>query len=345
MRLHLFCLFIVGLVHAGCNSSGKIPLVVYSPHGKEILSAFESAYEAVHPGVDVQWLDMGSQDVYDRVRTERQNPQADVWWGGPSTIFARAEAESLLELYRPSWEAAVPAEWKSSSHHWYGTLLTPEVIMYNNRVVSETEAPRDWDDLLDPKWKGKVIIRYPLASGTMRTIFSAFILRERDRSGDVEAGFAWLRQLDANTKTYTADPVQLYLKIAREEGLVSLWNLPDVVVQVRLNGYPFGYVIPRSGTPLITDCIALVKGTRRRDEAIRFYEFVTSTDGLLRQAHEFYRIPARRDIPRDQLPEWIRTLDLVPMTINWDTLAAHEREWMMRWDTEVKGRGRDQSGE
>jgi iron(III) transport system substrate-binding protein len=335
------CTFLISLalLTGGCGSGGKTPLVVYSPHGKEMLTAFEDAYEASHPNTDVQWLDMGSQDAYDRIRTERMNPQADVWWGGPSTMFARAEAESLLESYYPSWERSVSPEWRSPAGFWFGTLITPEVIMYNNRVVRAEEAPRDWDDLLDARWEGKVIIRYPLASGTMRTIFSALILRERERTGDIEAGFTWLRHLDANTRTYTADPVQLYLKIAREEGLVSIWNLPDVVVQVRLNKYPFGYVIPHSGTPLITDCIALVRGTQRREEAVRFYEFVSSKDALLRQAREFYRIPARNDIPREELPEWISTTELVPMKINWDTLAVHEREWMMRWDTEVKGRG------
>ncbi len=342
MRTRSTFLISLAVVVGGCGSGGKTPLVVYSPHGKEMLAAFEDAYEATHPTTDVQWLDMGSQDAYDRIRTERKNPQADVWWGGPSTMFARAEAESLLEYYHPSWEQFVSPEWRSDSAFWFGTLITPEVIMYNNRVVRAEEAPRDWDDLLDARWEGKIIIRYPLASGTMRTIFSALILRERDRTGDVEAGFTWLRRLDANTRTYTADPVQLYLKIAREEGLVSLWNLPDVVVQVRLNKYPFGYVIPHSGTPLITDCIALVRGTQRREEAVRFYEFVTSKDALLRQAREFYRIPARSDIPREELPEWISTTELVPMEINWDTLAAHERDWMMRWDTEVKGRGRPQ---
>ena len=331
---------IIGLLLlAGCSRDSRTPVVVYSPHGKEMLEEFESAYEKVHPDQDVQWMDMGSQDVYDRVRTERSNPQADLWWGGPSILFARAERESLLAPYAPGWAEAVPSSERSAHQFWHGTFLTPEVIMYNSRVLADSAAPSDWDDLLDPRWRGKIIIRYPLASGTMRVIFCALILRERQRSGSVEDGFRWLARLDANTRTYAADPTQLYLKIAREEGLITLWNLPDVIIQVRKNAYPFAYKLPRSGTPLITDGIAIIRDCRHPDQARAFYEFVTTRESLIRQAEAYGRIPARTDIPKQNLPAWISALDIVPMAVDWDSVAAHEREWMGTWDQRVKGSG------
>ncbi len=304
-----------------------------------MLTAFERQYEQLHPDVDVQWLDMGSQDAYDRIRTERENPQADVWWGAPATTFAKAEAESLLEKFIPTWDAALKPELKSPDGYWSGTFLTPEVIMYNAHVLTNKTAPHDWDDLLDPQWKDKIIIRYPIASGTMRIIFSALIQREARKSGSVDAGFDWLRRLDANTKDYAADPTQLYLKIAREEGMITLWDLPDVVLQTRVNGYPFGYVVPASGTPVIVDCIAIVKGTKNRAEAERFYEFVTSKQAVIQQANEFGRIPARNDIAPSELPQWIADLNLKPMDVDWEQLQANEKQWMKRWDEEVKGKG------
>ena len=95
----------IAVACAGCTKSGVTPIVVYSPHGKEMLSSFAGEYERSHPGETVQWLDMGSQDVYDRIRTERGNPQADVWWGGPMTAFSRAEGEGLLQRYAPTWDS------------------------------------------------------------------------------------------------------------------------------------------------------------------------------------------------------------------------------------------------
>jgi iron(III) transport system substrate-binding protein len=334
-----FLVLALAALCAGCTGRGVTPVVVYSPHGKEMLTAFGRAYEAAHPGTVVQWLDMGSQDVYDRVRTEKENPQADIWWGGPMTAFARGEREGLLERYVPSWDSTCPPQYRSRANFWYGTFLTPEVIMYNSKRISAQEAPKDWDDLLDPAWRGKIIIRSPLASGTMRIIFSSMILRSVRGGGTIAAGFDWLRKLDANTKSYAADPTQLYIAIAREEGLVTLWDLPDVMLQAESHQYPFAYVLPASGTPLITDGIAIIHGAKHRSEAERFYEFVTSREAVTRQAREFYRIPARSDIPPGDLPRWMQGLAIRPLPVDFDTLASHEKEWMKKWDGEIRGRG------
>src|SRR5690349_17739830 len=100
-------IFATIFVFGACSSDHRIPLVVYSPHGRDLLTLMERRFEQLHPDVDVRWLDMGSQEVYDRLRSERANPQADVWFGGPATIFARGAADSLLEPFRPTWASAI----------------------------------------------------------------------------------------------------------------------------------------------------------------------------------------------------------------------------------------------
>jgi ABC-type Fe3+ transport system, periplasmic component len=78
------------LALAACRSDSRTPVVVYSPHGRDQLVLMEHDFERLHPEIDVRWLDMGSQEILDRVRFEKVNPQADVWFGGPTTIFDRA---------------------------------------------------------------------------------------------------------------------------------------------------------------------------------------------------------------------------------------------------------------
>src|SRR5580765_6631934 len=94
-----------------CSRDHRTPLVIYSPHGRDLLTLFQQRFEQLHPDVVVHWLDMGSQEVYDRLRSEQPNPQADVWFGGPGTIFARGTSDSLLAPFRPGWaEAVAPHE-------------------------------------------------------------------------------------------------------------------------------------------------------------------------------------------------------------------------------------------
>ena len=338
MRTHTCLGLVFALVLlAGCGGDTREKLVVYSPHGKEMLSEYESAFEAAYPEVDVQWIDMGGQDAYDRIRTERQRPQASLWWGGASMAFDRAAREGLLEPYRPSWSGALPDGTYHPEDLWYGTYLTPEVVTYNTRAVDSAAVPRDWDDLLRPEWADRVIIRYPLASSTMRTIWGAMILRQPS----VEEGYAWLARLDRNVKTYAADPTQLYLKLARGEGDLTLWNMPDTYIQTEINGYPFGYLIPESGTPVLTDGIALVANAPSPERAKQFYEFVTSDSALVHQARTYYRIPVREDLDRSRLPAWITRTEIRPMELDWERLAEEGPTWMQYWDEHIKGRGED----
>lgn len=343
MRKPVFgiALFALTTLAACTGDDGRQTLVVYSPHGRDMLREFEQRFEAAHPGVDVQTVDMGSQEVLDRLRSERANPQADVWWGAPSTTFEDAARDSLLERFVPTWAAALPEDARNAAGLWHGTYLTPEVIAYNTRAVSAEEVPRDWDEVLDPKWRGKVLIRDPMASGTMRTIFGMVVQRGIRETGDTAAGFDWLRRLDGQTKEYVLNPTLLYQKLARQEGLVTLWDMPDIETLKAKTQFPIDYVIPRSGTPLLVDAVAVVRGSKHPELAQRFVEWVGSEEALVPAAREFGRLPARGDFPADSLPEGLRKAreQIVPEPMDWNLQQEQGPAWMRHWDEHVRGKG------
>jgi iron(III) transport system substrate-binding protein len=333
--------FVMAVMLGSCVHDNRTVLTVYSPHGIDLLKFYETEFEKAYPAIDVQWVDMGSQEVLDRIRGEAVNPQADVWFGAPSESFARAAKAGLLAPYRPTWATAVPAAAHDPHDMWYGTYLTPEVIAYNGDAIPRDSAPQDWDDVVDPKWRGKIIIRDPIASGTMRAIFGAMIARSITETGSPQRGYNWLLRLDANTKEYVLNPTILYQKLKSREGLITLWDMPDVATMRDRVGIPIDYVIPRSGTPLLVDAIAIVRGTRHPKEAKLYYEFVTSRRAQLQAARQFLRIPARTDIPQDSLPDWIQTAmkQIKPMPVDQELLASHLNEWMRYWDSHIRNKG------
>jgi iron(III) transport system substrate-binding protein len=324
-----------------CGRDARTPVVVYSPHGRDQLKLLEAAFERRRPDIDVRWLDMGSQEILDRLRFERVNPQADVWFGGPTTIFDRGISDSLLVPFRPAWAGSVGPDGVGPASLYWPVYRTPVVIAFNNRAVSPAEAPQDWDDILDRRWRGQVLIRDPMASGTMRAIWGYILERSLRETGDTAAGMTWLRALDRNTKTYALNPAILDQKLARQEGLVTLWDLPDVLIS-QGKGLPFGYLFPRSGTVVIDDAIALVRGSRHPEAARAFIDYVGDTEALLLAARRVYRLPARRDLPVDSLPSWVAevelTMGVVPM--DWPLLAREGAGWMSYWDRRVRGTGK-----
>ena len=339
--LAVFAILVITLLYS-CRpgTTGNNRLLIYTPHGQDLLRDFVARYKERYPGADVQFLDMGSREIIERVRVERNRPQADLWWGAAHTTFQAAADENLLAQYHPTWADKVPATSRDEKDRWYGTYETPQVIVYNSDAVSAADAPRDWDDVLDPKWRDKVLIRNPNPSDTMRAIFGAMIWRFYKDTGSPDKGYDWLRKLDANVHEYTADGTLLMQKIARREGLLSLWDMPDVRLYKEQKGFPVSYMVPASGTPVVTDGIAIVRGAPHEEEARRFYEFVTTPESLTYAAQKYYRIPVRTDLDRGQLPGWMNE-PFTRMPLDWDLLRKQGSEWLRYWDTEIRGRNKE----
>ncbi|RIQ20240.1 extracellular solute-binding protein [Jiangella rhizosphaerae] len=312
-------------------------LTIYSARDSNITDFVIERFEEEYPEYagNVEVLNLGAQEVLERVRAEASNPQADVWWGGTQQGLDAAAAEDLLEPIEPAFAADIADEHKDPEGRWFGEILLPEVIMYNNAALSEDEAPQDWDDLIDPKWKDQIIIRDVAASGTMRSIYAAMILKESPDGQDPQPGYEWLKQLDANTAEYAANPADLYLKMSREQGILSAWNLQDILIQAEQQNMPFGYVMPASGAPVLVDGVAAVAGGDS-EAATQFLEFLFD-DGLRAElAADYYQIPT---VEISEQPEWLANLDLQPMDVDWATIGQNETDWINYWNENIKNKG------
>lgn len=333
-----FSILLAGIACQRSDTGARRELLIYTPHGQDMLRDFAARYREAHPEVNVQFLDMGSQEVLARLRVERNRPQADLWWGASHMTFQTAADENLLAPYRPTWADKIPQGAHDAQDRWYGTYETPEVIVYNTTLVKAEDAPRDWDDVLEAKWRDKILIRNPNPSDSMRAIFGAMIWRFYKDTNSPEGGYNWLRRLDANVHEYTVDGTLLMQKLARGEGALSLWNMPDVWLYREQKGLKqFAYVIPASGTPVIIDGIAVVRGAPHEEEARRFYEFVTTPESLVYAAQKYYRLPIRTDFDRTLLPAWMNE-PFERMPVDWDLLRREGGEWLRFWDAEIKGR-------
>ena len=340
IKVFLIALAIIASVaFPSCRQANQRKLLIYTPHGQDMLRDFVARYKQAHPDVEVQFLDMGSREVLERLRAERNRPQADVWWGAAHTTFQTAAEENLLAPYRPTWGDKVSELARDPQDRWYGTYETPEVIVYNSAAVSAADAPKDWDDVLDPKWRDKILIRNPNPSDTMRAIFGGIIWRAYKDTGSPEQGYEWLRKLDANVHEYTADGTLLMQKLVRQEGLITMWDLPDVRLYQEQKKMPVAYNFPASGTPVVTDGIAIVRGAPHEEEAKRFYEFVTTPESLVHAARNYYRIPTRTDVDRKQFPDWMNAT-FTRMPLDWELLRKQGNEWMRYWDGSIRSRGK-----
>jgi iron(III) transport system substrate-binding protein len=350
MRRRLALVLALGAMTAGlaaCGSDAEEPsspgtvaaekFVVYSARDKKVTDYVVEQFVAKFPEYQgkVEVLNMGAQEVLERTRAEKTNPQGSVWWGGTQQGLTAGANEDLLEAWQPAFAGQMDARYKDPQGRWFGEILLPEVIMYNNKAIPADQAPKDWDDLIAPQWKDKIIIRDVAASGTMRSIYASMIQRLSKDGSNPQPGYDWLRKLDANTVDYAANPTDLYVKMSREQGTVSAWNLQDILLQSEQSNMPFGYVMPASGAPVLVDGVAVIKGGNSVG-AKAFLEFIF--DGALRAnlAKDFFQIPA---VPIAEQPEWLSKLNLKPMDVDWNVIGQKETEWITYWNAEIKNKG------
>ncbi|RWD61717.1 extracellular solute-binding protein [Mesorhizobium sp.] len=127
--------------------SGLIVRQVVTP----IKDAFEKKY-----GITVNFVSMASQEAALRILNEGRanNIQGDVF-DGTAPLSAAMEA-GLVEQYVPQEAANYPAELKDPNGYWTGQIVQVTAPAINTGLVSAADAPKTFEDLLDPKWKGKM---------------------------------------------------------------------------------------------------------------------------------------------------------------------------------------------
>src|SRR5437870_11061745 len=226
MLLLLIGFLLAGGCTASSNDGAQQSLTIYTARDKDevahVVSLFTAKYPKYKAGVNI--ITLGAQAALDRLRAEKSNPQAGFLWGGTLQALQQAANEDLLAPSSPANANLIDGSRRDSRGRWYAEMLLPEVIIYNRDLLKPDQAPKDWDDLITPAFHGKIVIRDVMASGTMRTIFSAMIYRQYAATDSVDAGYEWLKKLDANTIVYTPTPDDMYLKLDRGVGTITLWN-------------------------------------------------------------------------------------------------------------------------
>lgn len=315
-------------------------LTIYTGRDKDLVARVVSEFQKKFPQYQgkVQTIIAGAQDNLDRMRAEKSNPQAGFMWGGTQQQLEQAASEGLLTPYDAKNAAKIPANRKDAGNQWFAEQLLPEVIVYNKTLVSEADAPKDWSDLIKPAWKDKIVIRDVLPSGTMRTIYSAMVYQSFVTSNSPEAGYAFLKALDANTVAYTANPEDMYTQLDQGTGVVTVWNLQDALIQPLKNKRPWSFVMPSSGAPVLLDAVGIVKNKAQEQVAKDFMDFLMEPTMQAKLAADYYQVPAM-EIGEADKPAWLAALEIKEMKIDWKVLGAHQDEWMTYWVDNIKGKG------
>ena len=325
MRLKSVSLYFFSIVMFLSLSAGQAlsnsKLMMFAAYGgkDEIFSEFKK-----DTGITVEYLSMSSGEVLSRVRAEKGKPIGDVWFGGGVDSFIAAKADGLLEQYVPKGAQAIPAQFRDKDGYWTGVSLVTVSFIVNREVCREkgVEIPQTWQDLLNPAFKGEILMSNPSISGTAYTILTGIL-----QTMGVEKGWEYLDKLNTQIPYYAKRGSEPPKKAALGEVMVGL--SPGTYEELAKEGYPVTGVLPKDGTPWWPAPAAIFKGTKRLKEAKAFMDWCTSRKGQEILKKYCVRVPARSDVNPPEILSDIKEANL--MTIDFEKAGKERDALVKKW--------------
>lgn len=270
---------------AAAKKDGKV--VWYTSVDLPLAERIARAFEAKYPGVAVRVERTGAERLFQRIGQEYASRihAVDVVNSSDASHFVVWKRDGLLAPYVPEDVAKFyPAEHRDADGTFASFRVFLSIIAYNTNLVKKEEAPKSFADLLDPKWKGKIVKAHPGYSGTIMT---ATYQMARDLGWEY---FEKLARQDIMQVQSAADPPK---KLALGERAVQADGVEYLVLKAKEAGQPVEPVYATEGSPLIVGPNGLFKAAPNPNAARLFQSYCFTPEaqqliidiGGLRSAH------------------------------------------------------------
>lgn len=304
-------------------------VTVYSPHPADPLNAGIKEFQE-KTGITVDLVAAGTGELLKRIEAESDSPQCDVFWGGGADSLAAYS--KYFDKFTPADIDSIDKEYVSKDGLWTGESPLPMVIMYNKKLVGESDVPKGWGDLIDAKFKGKIAYADPAKSGSSYTILCTMLTAFGKDDGK---GWEFIQKFVANLDgKILGSSGDVYKKVSDGEYSVGLTLEKEAIKYVQA-GADVGIIYPSEGTSAVPDGIALVKGCKNKENAETFMNFVLSKECQTMMATDFARRGVRLDtqVPKD-LPE-MKDVKLVNYDFDW--ASSQKTQVMEKWKEVIVG--------
>lgn len=292
------------LTLGACRRGGD-EVVLYSSVDGPLLTQIVSAFEQ-ESGISVRVVGdteaTKSTGLIERLLAEKGRPRCDVFWSSENLgVMQLSGAGVLAELPVPA-PSGWPRELVDPGKRWIGLAQRARVLVYNTHRVPEKDAPRRLRDLVDPRFKGRVVMADP-RFGTTRVHLAAALA-----AAGPEATRAWLAAMRENGVRLLSGNSAVVKAIALGEADVGVTDTDDVYAG-QANGWPVAQVfeepdvtapstgLPSFGALVLPNSVGMVRGGPHPDAARRLIEFIVSArcEEMLARS-ESRNIPARADL-------------------------------------------------
>jgi len=288
------------------------------PSSTSIAHSFKLKY----PGMDVEVHRTGSQRVLQRVMQEAAAgvKTVDVIHTSDAGHFVLLKEKGMLLKYAPQGTAPFPAGFKDKDGFYFGMRATLSVIADNPKLISDKDAPRTWKDLLNPKWKGKMVSAHPGYSGIIMTHVLALVNLY---------GWDYFRDLAKNSLHVVQSANDPAGVVASGERPVGVNGAEYFYYKTQKQGNPIKIIYPSEGIPLVVSPVAVAKDAPHPNAAKLFVDYIFSKESqqLLADKEGLYTGHPQVTYPADKP----KLKDLKLLSVEADELERRNAEVKKRF--------------
>jgi iron(III) transport system substrate-binding protein len=284
-------------VLAGCaggsGGSKSKDITLYSPETPDFTKELAAKYEELHKQkVHVHYA--GTNVLVNQMMAEKDNPKADVWYGGGGILpFEAAVERGILASYIPDFAA----DWDIVENgikmkHEDGKYVGVEIFVlgfaYNPELVTEAEAPKTWEDLLDPKWEGKIQFPNPAASGTA----TLMVMDQMMRQGD-EKAWEYFEKLVKQANSIPDSGSAPTKAVSMGEAHIGI-GFDFMAYEQKAKGESVDFIVPDK-TPVLVNPVSLIDKGPNAEGGKKFIDFLLSKEAQQIMA-DWYHIPINPEV-------------------------------------------------
>jgi iron(III) transport system substrate-binding protein len=247
-------------------------VVWYGSEDLQVVTAVAKAFEAKYPNILAKAERSGAERNFQRISQEyasnihavdvvtSSNPGPILYW----------KRNGMLAPFVAADLAKWPKGDRDPEGYYAVDCLTFAVAGYNTRQVKPEDAPKSYADLLDPKWKSRLVKAHPGYSGTIVTATLAISQR---------LGWDYLEKLGRQQVMQVQSAVDPPRKVAQGERAVMVDGAEASAFQLITGGAPLALVYPAEGTPAAPLNGVLMKEAPHPNAARLFISFLFSREG------------------------------------------------------------------
>lgn len=314
------------------SSAQAEEILVYTALEDDEIPKYLALFKKSHPDINVKIVRDSTGIVTAKLLAEKENPRADLVWGLAATSLMLCDQAGMVEPYAPKGVERVVPKMRDTNKtpHWVGIKAWMTGFCVNTYEVDALNlpTPRSFDDLLNPVYKGHLVMPNPASSGTGFLTVSAILQMKGE-----EKGWAYLDKLHHNISRYTHSGSKP-CKIAGAGELPVGISFAYRGFMQKQKGEPVLTVFPREGSGWDVEANCLIKKPYIKPAAKTFLDWAIS-EPVMKEYAKVYPVtayatgaPIPDGFPKD--PE----AQLIENDFQW---AAKNRmrilkEWSSRYD-------------